>query len=201
MKKILTLGIAIVIYSLPVISDDVILDDQIVTNSLCVGAACIDGEEFDFDTVKLKADDPTIKFQDTSSTSSFPTNDWSMGITDNSAPEPAQFFINDVSGGTTVLLMEAGATGGIALGSGSAVVSDAISVGSAGSERRIVHVADGVADSDAATMGQFNTFSAVVNSTIAADTAAFDTELTSLQGNIDALSLRLDALIDRLDGN
>ncbi len=201
MNKVLTLGIATAIYSLPVLADIVILDDQIVDGSLCVGIACIDGEEFDQDTVKLKVDDPTIKFEDTSSTSSFPTNDWVMGITDNASPDPAQFFIKDLSGATTVLLLEAGANGGIALGSGSAVESNAISVGAPGSERRIMHVADGVADSDAATMGQFNAFSAAVNSTVAADTAAFSIELTDIQGNIDTLSSRLDALVDRLDGN
>ena len=92
------------------------------------------------------------------------------------------------------LLMEAGASGGIALGAGSAVESNAISVGSAGSERRIMHVADGVDDTDAATVGQLTS----LNSSKAAQ---LDTDLASLQSSIDSLSARLDAVIDRLNGN
>ena len=154
---------------------------------------------------EIKTNDPTIKFEDTSSSASFPTNDWSMGITDNGAPGPAQFFINDLSGATSVLLMEAGANGGIALGAGSTIEVGAISVGSTGSERRIVNVADGVADSDAATMGQFNAFSAAINTNfaveLAADRAELDNQLSNLQDNIDSLSLRLDAVIDKLNEN
>jgi len=176
------------------VADQVINDDQIVNGSLCVGADCLDGEIFDFDTVKLKTDDPLIRFLDTSSSASFPGNDWTVGITDNALPGPARFFINDTSGGVAVLLMEAGATGGIALGAGSTVEPNAISVGSAGSERRIMHVADGVADSDAATVGQLTS----LNSSKAAQ---LDTELANLKSSIDSLSTRLDAVIDRLNGN
>ena len=205
MNKIILLSIATVILNFSASADVVVLDDQIVNggsigSSLCVGAECIDGEVFDFDTIKLKTNDPTIKFFDTSSAGSFPTNDWAIGITDNGFPAPAQFFINDVSGANTVLLMEAGATGGIALGAGSSVETDAISVGAPGFERRIVNVADGVAGSDATTMAQFNAFTATVDSNTAADKAALDTELISLQTNIDSLSTRLDAVIARLNG-
>jgi len=196
MKKIQTLILSIVsaVFTIAAVADQVLLDDQIVDGSLCVGVDCLDGEIFDFDTVKLKTDDPLIKFLDTSSSASFPSNDWTMGITDNALPGPAQFFINDISGGNTVLLMEAGATGGIALGAGSAVEPNAISVGSLGSERRIMHVADGIDDTDAATVGQLTS----LNSDKA---AMLDTELANLQSNIDSLSTRLDAVIDRLDGN
>ena len=196
MKAIQTLipCIASAVFTLAAVADQVIPDDQVVEGSLCVGADCLDGEIFDFDTVKLKTDDPLIRFLDTSNSGSFPTNDWAMGITDNALPGPARFFINDISGGNTVLLMEAGASGGIALGAGSAVESNAISVGSAGSERRIMHVADGVDDTDAATVGQLTS----LNSSKAAQ---LDTDLGSLQSSIDSLSARLDAVIDRLNGN
>ena len=195
MRKLhtLILSIAPVLFNITAIADDVILEDQIVKGSLCVGVGCLDGEIFDFDTVKLKTDDPLVKFMDTSSTSSFPSNDWSMGITDNALPGPAQFFIKDISGGNTVLLMEAGATGGIGLGAGSAVEPNAISVGSAGSERRIMHVADGVADTDAATVGQLTTLNS-------SEAARLDMELANLQSDVDSLSTRLDAVIDRLNG-
>jgi hypothetical protein len=206
-KRILILIVPMAFYSLAAKSDEVILDNLIIngTNnaSVCVGNECIDGEVFGPDTVKLKTNDPTIKFEDTSSSSSFPTNDWSMGITDNGAPDAAQFLIKDLSAATTVLLMEAGANGGIALGSGSTVETAAISVGSTGSERRIVNVADGVDDNDAATMGQFNAFSDAINNNfateLAADRTALDDQLSGLQNNLNSLSSRLDAVIDQLN--
>jgi hypothetical protein len=209
-KAILVLIVPAVFYSLAAQSDEVIMDDLIVLGgaanssaSLCVGDACIDGEIFDFDSVKLKTNDPTIKFEDTSSSGSFPTNDWVMGITDNAAPGPAQFFINDFSGATSVLLMEAGLNGGIAMGAGSTLEDGAISVGSTGFERRIVNVADGIADTDAATTGQFNTFSDSINTNFAAelvaDRAELDAQLATLQDRIDSLSSRLDAVIAQLN--
>ncbi|MFT4608231.1 MAG: hypothetical protein ACI9YO_000806 [Gammaproteobacteria bacterium] len=183
-----------------------ILDNLILSGvdavSVCVGNECIDGEIFDFDTVKLKTNDPTIKFQDTSSSSSFPTNDWSMGITDNRAPDAEQFLIKDLSAATTVMLMQASINGSIALGSGSTAIAAAISVGSVGSERRIVNVADGVDDSDAATTEQFIAFSDSINNNfsteLASDRTALDDQLSDLQNNIDYLSSRLNAVIDQL---
>jgi hypothetical protein len=197
-KVYLALSLLVVIPT--VIADQVVIDDQIVDGSLCVGIECIDGEQFGFDTLKLKTDDPIIKFEDTSTSAGFPTNDWSMGITDNAGLGPLNFFINDVSSGNTVLLLEAGTTGGIALGAGSTLETNAISVGAEGAERRIAHVADGIDDTDAATMGQFNTFTTSINNNIAGDKAALDEELLNLQGSIDDLSTRLDAIITRLNG-
>ncbi|MDO3388161.1 hypothetical protein QWI17_20110, partial [Gilvimarinus sp. SDUM040013] len=52
-------------------ADQVVLDDQIVKGSTCVGSACVDGEDFGFDSVLIKEDDPSILFQDTSASSSF----------------------------------------------------------------------------------------------------------------------------------
>ncbi|MBC8184459.1 hypothetical protein H8E88_25470 [candidate division KSB1 bacterium] len=53
--------------------DQVILDDLIVDGSLCVGMDCVNGESFGFDTIRLKENTLRIRFIDTSSTSSFPT--------------------------------------------------------------------------------------------------------------------------------
>ena len=204
MNKILILSLSVIFYSVSSQADQVIADDLIINGSpdgsLCVGADCIDGEVFDFDTIKLKTNSPIIKFSDTSNSASFPTNDWSMGITNSTGPGPIQFFVNDVNGGVTVLLMEAGASGGIALGAGSSMESNAISVGAPGSERRIINVADGVADSDATTMAQFNSFAATVNASIDPDKTALDSELADLQSRVDNLTSRLNSVIDRLNG-
>ena len=194
-KKILILMIPVAFYSLAAKSDEVILDDLIVNGddnaSVCVDNKCIDDEIFDFDTVKLKTNDPTLKFKDTSSSSSFPTNDWSIGITDNGAPDGAQFLLKDLRAPTTVLLMEAGANGGIALGSGSTIETAVISIGSTGFERRIVNVAEGLDNSDAIN----NNFV----TELALDRTALDEQLSDLQDNIDSLISRLDAVIDQLN--
>ena len=195
--RTLSLGAFLMTLSPVVTADQVIPDDLIVTGSSCIGTACVNAEVFDFDTLKLKTDDPLIKFVDTS-VGSFPSNDWSMGITDNAAPGPANFFINDDSSGTTVLRMEAGSSGGIALGAGSSVESNAISVGAVGTERRIVHVADGVDATDAATMGQFSAFTAAVNNGSTATT--LNADLLNLQSEIGTLKTRVDAIITRLNG-
>jgi hypothetical protein len=71
-----------------------------------------------------------------------------------------------------------------------------------GSERRIVNVADGVDDSDAATTEQFIAFSDSINNNfsteLASDRTALDDQLSDLQNNIDYLSSRLNAVIDQL---
>ena len=55
--------------------DQVILDDLIVDGSVCAGFDCVNGESFGFDTLRLKENNLRIKFQDTSTSPSFPSND------------------------------------------------------------------------------------------------------------------------------
>lgn len=64
-------------------ADQVIVDDLIVQSSLAVGSDAVNGENFGFDTIRLKENNLRIKFQDTSSSSSFPTVDWSIVINDS----------------------------------------------------------------------------------------------------------------------
>lgn len=173
------------LYSLAANADQLILDDLDVNGSLCVGTGCVDGEVFDFDTIRLKTDNPQILFQDTSVSASFPTNDWLMGATDNGVSAPAYFFIRDVDGGSDVMVLESGATGGVAIGSGSAVEANNVSVGSLGHERRITNVSDGVDATDAVTMGQFNQFKIDQESAVAS--------------RIDEINNRLDALIVKVN--
>ncbi|MDH5426261.1 MAG: hypothetical protein OEY29_14830 [Gammaproteobacteria bacterium] len=182
----LTLAGASVIYSGQALSDQVIADDLILSPgagdaSLCIGIDCIDGEIFGFDGIKLKADDPLIMFNDTSSTGSFPSNDWSVGISDYGLAGSADFIVKDVSGGSNVMVLEAGAFGGIALGAGSTVVENAISVGATAAERRITHVAPGVADTDAINLSQVPALLVPVNA------------------RIDALNVRINDLLTRIN--
>ena len=89
--------------------DQVILDDLIVDGSICAGMDCVNGESFGFDTLRLKENNLRIKFQDTSSTSSFPSNDWQLTANDSANGGANKFSIDDIDGGRTPFTVEAGA--------------------------------------------------------------------------------------------
>lgn len=198
--KTLSLCILISFVQAPVaMADLVVPGDQIVTGSMCVGLECVDPEAFAFDTLKLKADDPQIGFEDTSLSPGFPTNDWAMGITDNAGSGPAQFFIKDVSNASTVLLLEAGTTGGVAIGSNSTLVNNAVSFGSVGIERRISNVASGIADTDAVNVAQFTAFKAQIPQATTDEISVLDASLSQANSRIDALNVRVQELIDRIN--
>lgn len=204
MKKLDILLIAVVLgVSTSAGADEVILDDLIVTQSLCVGAQCADGEVFDTDALKIKTDDPRIRFDDTSISASFPKNDWALGITDNGAPGPALFFVRDETADVDVIKLDAGADGGVALGAGSTIEPGAISFGAVGAERRVVHVADGVDPHDAVTMGQFTSFSDNINNNFATELAderaAVEAGLAAIQVKLDELTTRVDAIVNELN--
>ena len=91
------------------LADQVILDDLIVEGSACVGIDCTNGENFGFDTIRLKENNLRIKFQDTSSSGSFPSNDWQITINDSANGGANKFSIDDVDGGKTPFTIEAGA--------------------------------------------------------------------------------------------
>ena len=78
MKNIYIIFIALFAAPLVATADDVVIDDQIVSGSQCVGLDCINGEVFGFDTLRLKENNTRLKFQDTSSSASFPTTDWQI---------------------------------------------------------------------------------------------------------------------------
>jgi hypothetical protein len=90
-------------------ADQVILDDQIVDGSQCVGFDCVNGETFGFDTLRLKENNLRIRFQDTSSSASFPTNDWMIVINDSANGGSERFSIEDVTGAVTPFTILAGA--------------------------------------------------------------------------------------------
>lgn len=150
-----------------------------IQNSLCVGVDCADAEVFGFDTILLKAPTPQILFDDTS-VGTFPANDWSIGIEANNDATESHFILRDVTANTEVLRLAPGVDGGMAIGANSALVAGALSVGAEGAERRIVHVADGVAPTDAVNLRQLQ-------------------EVTPVLGDIEVLESRLEDLKARLD--
>jgi hypothetical protein len=90
-------------------ADQVINDDLIVTFSECIGNDCVNGESFGFDTLRLKENNLRIKFEDTSASASFPTNDWQITANDSTDGGANKFSIDDIDGGKTPFTIEAGA--------------------------------------------------------------------------------------------
>lgn len=85
------------------------LDDVIITFSLCVGNDCVNGENFGFDTIRLKENNLRIHFNDTSNSGSFPTADWRLVANDTANGGANYFAIEDSDRGRNVFLVEAGA--------------------------------------------------------------------------------------------
>lgn len=78
-------------------ADQVIADDLIVQGSLCVGFDCVNNENFGFDTIRLKENNTRIKFEDTSSTGSFPSTDWQLTANDSASGGANKFSIEDIT--------------------------------------------------------------------------------------------------------
>ncbi len=90
-------------------ADQVFSDDLIVQGSICAGQDCVNGESFGFDTLRLKENNLRIKFQDTSNSASFPTNDWQLTANDSGNGGANKFSIDDIDGGRTPFTIEASA--------------------------------------------------------------------------------------------
>ncbi|NND75352.1 MAG: hypothetical protein HKN44_10135, partial [Ilumatobacter sp.] len=82
---------------LTVSADQVILDDLIVDGSICAGFDCVNGESFGFDTLRLKENNLRIKAQDTSSSASFPTQDWQITFNETSNGGANKFSIDAIA--------------------------------------------------------------------------------------------------------
>lgn len=176
-------------------ADEVVSDDLITQGRLCLSQDCVDGEAFALDSIRLKTDNPQISFQDTSSSSSFPRNDWSVGADDNDGATSTNFYIKDTSANLSVLVIEPGEQGGIALGANAQLEANAISVGAIGSERRITHLADGSDDTDAVTMKQFNNF----KTSLSTEQLMTPQQEQEINTKIAELNTRLDKLINKIE--
>jgi len=87
----------------------VFTQDVIVQGSECIGFDCVNGEAFGFDTLRLKENNLRIRFMDTSSSASFPSNDWELTANDTTNGGLNRFSITDIDGGKTPFTIEAGA--------------------------------------------------------------------------------------------
>jgi hypothetical protein len=93
-------------FSLGAMPDFVIADDLIVQGSACVGLDCVNGEVFNFDTIRLKENNTRIGFMDTSSAAGFPTEDWTIRA--NSSANGGGSFLAFVDQGATSTGAETG---------------------------------------------------------------------------------------------
>ncbi len=93
------------------LKDYVHSDDVIVEYSLCVGFDCaVDGSEnFGADTIRLKENNLRIHFDDTSTSASYPANDWRIAVNDNTNGGASYFAVVDITEGSTPFKIEAGA--------------------------------------------------------------------------------------------
>lgn len=90
--------------------DQIFSDDVIINGgSLCVGLDCVNGENFGFDTGRYKENNLRIHFDDTSSSASFPSNDWRIVINDSSNGGNNYFAVEDATAGRQTFRVDAGA--------------------------------------------------------------------------------------------
>ncbi|MEC9250834.1 MAG: hypothetical protein VX501_09300, partial [Pseudomonadota bacterium] len=122
----------------PASADQVFNDDLIVTFSACIGNDCVNGESFGFDTLRIKENNLRIHFDDTSTSASFPRNDWRLVANDSANGGGNYFAIEDSTAGRIPFRVEAGAP------ANSLYVEDAGRVGFGTSTPVVeMHVVDG----------------------------------------------------------
>jgi hypothetical protein len=89
--------------------DQVFIDDLIVVGSACIGQDCNNGESFGFDTFRMKENNLRMHFQDTSTSASFPTNDWRFIFNDSSNGGSNYFAVEDSNTARQIFRVDAGA--------------------------------------------------------------------------------------------
>ena len=89
--------------------DQVIPDDLIVQSSICTGFDCVDGENFGFDTLRLKENNLRIHFEDTSTAAGFAANDWRIIANDSASGGANKLSIEDSTAARELVVIEAAA--------------------------------------------------------------------------------------------
>lgn len=87
----------------------VFVTDLVVQGSGCVGFDCATSENFGFDTIRLKENNLRLHFNDTSTSASFPSNDWRLIANDSSNGGGNYFAIEDATAGRQSFRVDAGA--------------------------------------------------------------------------------------------
>ncbi len=105
----LVLGASVVLMATSALADIMHLDDVIVNGSLCAGLDCVNGENFGFDTLRIKENNMRVHFDDTSASASFPANDWRIVINDSANGGANYFAVHDATANTTPFRVDAAA--------------------------------------------------------------------------------------------
>lgn len=87
----------------------VIADDLIVQGSIATGFDASSAESFGFDTFRLKENNLRIHFDDTSTSSTFPSNDWRFLFNDTSNGGANYFAVENATSGAVPFKVDAGA--------------------------------------------------------------------------------------------
>ena len=93
----------------PHFSRTLFIDDVYIQGSECLGIDCVDGSAFGFITLWLRENNLRIRFEDTSNSSSFPSNDWELEANSSADGGTNHFAIVDVTGGKIPFKTIAGA--------------------------------------------------------------------------------------------
>ncbi|MDJ0825026.1 MAG: hypothetical protein QNJ16_05925 [Rhodobacter sp.] len=80
-----------------------------IDGSLCIGFDCPSTPAFGFDTLRLQENNLRIHFDDTSTTASFPPNDWRLYANDSANGGSSYFGVEDATAGRFVFRVFAGA--------------------------------------------------------------------------------------------
>lgn len=83
--------------------------DGIIQGSLCVGFDCPATPSFGFDTFRMQENNLRIHFDDTSTTGSFPGNDWRLLANDSGNGGANLFALEDSTAGRRIAVFEAAA--------------------------------------------------------------------------------------------
>jgi hypothetical protein len=102
-------GVAERVPSLRTAPNTLFTDDVAAKGGVCAGADCTSPESYGLATLKLKANNTRLKFEDTSTSAGFPTTDWQLSANDTFSGGANKFFVEDLTAGTVPLLIE-GAT-------------------------------------------------------------------------------------------
>tara|TARA_R110000850_G_scaffold167924_5_gene292961 strand:+ start:807 stop:2123 length:1317 start_codon:yes stop_codon:yes gene_type:complete len=87
----------------------IVNEDLMVKGSGCIGMDCPDAPSFGFHTIRLMENNLRIAFDDTSSSGTFPANDWEITINDTGNGGANYFGVTDVTANTGPFKIMAGA--------------------------------------------------------------------------------------------
>lgn len=108
LKSLALVATALSGISASALADYVHNDEVIVVGSICVGVDCVNGESFNYDTIRMKENNLRIKFHDSSSSSSFPRIDWQITVNDSTNGGKNYYAIENIDTGKKAFMIESG---------------------------------------------------------------------------------------------